>query len=172
MMTSGSSIIRSLRDRKELEKQLAFEFARKKTGPPYTLTCEHDQVILHLDVEDFDRLGVMLRGMRLVVASASGDSGGFDWLVARLENSLTHLNGGLQLIEMENEVEQAILRTAPTENDSRSYFELTIKSGTEMMLWHFTVDSKTQKRVRTSANMSMESFALLIDRFFELLSAE
>lgn len=169
-MTSGSKIICSLRDQKELEKQLVFGFAKQKTPPPYKLSCENGDVALTLQVDDFDRLGVLLRDMRLTLTTAACDSGRLDQLVTRLENGVTRLSAVLRLIEKENDIGQAILRTTPSEDGTSSYFEMTVQNGTKLKLCHFVVDETTHMRAQTSANMSMESFVALVDQLFEVLN--
>ena len=56
VMKSGEKILESLRVQKELEKQLAFDFARLDKKRPYRAEFEHKGYRLCLEIEDFDRM--------------------------------------------------------------------------------------------------------------------
>jgi hypothetical protein len=169
-MIWGEKILRSLQGQKELENQLAFGFVPQRHPLLYTATCEVAGATLHVVVEDFDRFGVLLSGIQCELSASrlSGDSDdSFDRRIERLENEVCHLYGELRLIEKDVDARQAVLCTVP---DANRFFEVKLR-GDEVMLNHFTVHEETRKRTKTPANMSMESFVLLVDQLFELLGS-
>ena len=168
-MTWGEKILQSLAGQKELEKQLTFEFVPQRSRKPYGAACGNNCVTLSLEVEDFDRFGLVLRGMQFELANSSGDEetgSEFEDLVTRLEK-VSHLYGELRLIERDDDSQQAVLRTSP--DSSNRFFEVVLRGGHTLTLGHFTVHEKTRKRIKTSANMSTESFVLLVDQLFDLV---
>jgi len=64
-MVSSEKLIQALDTEKAREKQLAFGFASRKTTRPYRLDIQEDGVRLQLEVEDFDRLGVLFNAVRV-----------------------------------------------------------------------------------------------------------
>jgi len=165
-MTSGERIIRSLRGQKELENQLAFGFARQKPGRPYLLDCEEGGVRLRLEVEDFDRLGVLLTDMQFELQGLDSDGDRFDGHIEALSRGTRHLGIGLRLIERDDNAMQAVLRTIPTREAASRYFEMILLGDLSVTLRHFTLHKKTRQRTPTSANMSMEAFVQLVDGLF------
>lgn len=173
-MTPAQRILRSLKGQRELEGQLAFGFVPQRSKPPYTLECEEMGVRLRLEVEDFDRFAVLLKSASFELAG--GGVGGdprdeFNERIDRLTAELSCLDGGLQLIEREEDTFEAILRTDPSRGASNRYFELTLTGG-EAVLRHFHVDAKTHRRTQVSANMSMESFVTVVDQLVELFGGK
>ena len=170
-MTLGEKALRSLQGQKELESQLTLGFVPRQTRKFYSVACGFADVTLQIEIEDFDRFGLVLRGMRfqLPVSDVEADSGGrFQHLAAALAGGVSHLGGELQVIESDDDLGVAILRTMP--NTTGRFFEIRLQHGGELTLNHFSVHRETRKRTETPANMSTESFVLLVDQLFELIS--
>ena len=172
-MTPSDRILSALRGQKELEDQLAFGFTPQDSQRPYGVDLSEKGVRLRLEVEDFDRLGVVLVGIELEVereATAGADEA-LNKQIDGLTKGFDYLYGDFRLIEQEKKDRQAILRTALSFNGTARYYEVVLRNGTEATLKHYTVDESRQRHAST-ANVSMDSFARLVDDLVELFGVE
>jgi hypothetical protein len=173
-MVSSDKLIQALEDQKARETQLAFGFADRKANRPYRLDVQEDGVRLHLEVEDYDRLGILLNTVEVRSTDRARESGtrvSLENQIDRITNDIRCLSGNFQLIEEDMASQVAILRTPPPRGNSSQYFELVLRRGLEVTLRHFTVGDKPRVRRASSANMSMESFRALMAHLVEIFSA-
>ncbi|MFQ5511382.1 MAG: hypothetical protein ACE5EO_05985 [Candidatus Krumholzibacteriia bacterium] len=172
-MVSSEKLIQGLEAQKARESQLTFGFARRPVSRPYRVDVEEDGVQLRVEVEDFDRLGVMLstvevRGADRVIESDARPS--LENQVDRVTSDIRCLSGEFQLIEKDTASLVAVLRTPPPCGDRAQYFELVLRGGYRLSLRHFTVGENLGARRPCASNMSMQSFRTLVSHLVRLLS--
>ena len=170
-MPHGETIINALRGQKELEAQIAFDFASKTPNRPYTVNFSSSGVLLALSVEDFGRYGVMVKEIKLTreeACSAEEMQRRFSDQLRRLTSELGYLSGPFRLIEQDPNDMLAILRTPPGNQGPTPFYEFELQAGTEAVLRHFHVSPKTMERTRADANISMKSFLKLMDHLLDI----
>ena len=174
-MKSGKKILESLRVQKELEKQLAFDFARLDKKRPYQADFEHKGWRVYLEIADFDRCGVHLNEIRIErtgSALESGEPDRIDGIVERLGSGYNGLYGPFCHLETNEAADQALLRTPPAEDMGGCFYELVLTGDREATLRHFTVSATSRRRRRTAGNLSMEAFLRLVDHVFTAFAGE
>ncbi len=167
----SNKLIQALDAEKAREKQLAFGFASCKTTRPYRLDVQENGVRLRLEVEDFDRLGVLLNAVQASSAGGADEPEGRVSLENQIERIVTDircLSGDFQLIEQDAASMVAILRTPPPNEHSSNYFEIVLRGGSEISLRHYSLDGDARTRRARPANVSMESFRRLVSQLVEL----
>lgn len=172
-MVSSEKLIQALETEKAREKQLAFGFASRKTSRPYRLDVQENGVRLYLEVEDLDRLGVLLSSVRVrCTGGAHEPQAGvsLETQINRVANDIRCLSGDFQLIEKDTASMVAILRTPPPNEHSSHYFEMVLRGGSEISLRHYSVDDNARTRHARPANVSMESFRRLVSQLVQLFS--
>ncbi len=173
IMVSSDKLIQALEDEKAREKQLAFGFADRKGERPYRLDVQENGVQLHLEVEDCDRLGILLNTVEVRCTDGAPEFEAhvsMENQIDRITNDIRCLSGNFQLIEKDKTSPVAILRTPPPSDNSSHYFELVLRRGSEVTLRHFTVGDTGVRRA-SSANISMESFRTLMAHLVEAVSS-
>ena len=129
-MVSSEKLIQALDAEKAREKQLAFGFASRKTTRPYRLDVQENGVRLHLEVDDFDRLGVLLNAVQVRSTGSVHEpeaSVSLENQIDRIVTDIRCLSGDFQLIEKDAASMVAILRTPPPNEQSSHYFEMVLR---------------------------------------------
>jgi hypothetical protein len=162
-MTAGQKILCSLQGQKERQKQMSLEFARSPMLRTLTAKCEESGVAVSLEVEDIDRLGVLLSRVTLSVDGSVSQS------AERFNERIERLTGGvhsLRVIECEVGSLYALLRTAPVGESDVRYFEITLDD-TVATLEHFVVAQTSWRRRLEPVNLSIMGFVDLVDRLVD-----
>jgi len=171
-MPHGETIVNALYEQKELETQLAFEFASQRSKRPYRVEFTDGDVTLNVEVDDFDRFGLLLREVKLTCGrkhSGAEKRRRFSNQVSRLVNEVTYLSGHFELIEQDQAEMVAVLRTVPMRNGGARFYEAELRSGGQVVLSHYDVKPNSSGRTRSDGNISMEAFRILMDHLTELL---
>ena len=171
-MKPGEKILATLQEQKELEKQMTLGFA-EKAKRPYHVEWEGQGVTMHLEVEDFDRYSVLLKGLRLESRDLGTD--GADRLkeqAARLSSGPTGLGAPFGMVESDEGMQDAVLRTSILQDPSTRFFEITLHGGHEVVLRHYSVSDTTRRRTESPGNMSIESFQRLVDHMVDVFGEE
>lgn len=168
-MKPGEKILATLQEQKELEKQMTLGFA-EKAKRPYRVEWEGRGVILHLEVEDFDRYSVLLKGLWLESKAEGPEK--LKEQAARLSSEVNGLGVSFGMVESDEGSLDAVLRTSVLQDPSPRFFEITLDGGREVVLRHYTVSNASRKRTESPGNMSIESFQRLVDHMVDVFGEE
>jgi hypothetical protein len=124
-MTLGQKIISALEE-------------AKQQGAIGGLTVQHDGAQVTLNVADFDRLGLMLNGVKIEWSEAlsAAETKAF---AERIAQRVTYLTEDLALVEWTEQNADAMLRSTPQEMQGQrsDYFELCLWGGRALQLCRY-----------------------------------
>ena len=158
-MKRGDEILRTLQEQRTHEGDTP---KKPSANEPFVATSENSGVTMRLEIDDFDRHGVVLREIAIRITTARKPT--LDEWVARLKG-ISALPAEVQLIEHDSTSSQVVFRTRP--DTMGRFVELRLDRGSVLTLVCFAVDKRTNKRQRTAVNMSRDSFVMLVDELCE-----
>ncbi|NIM19450.1 MAG: hypothetical protein GTO51_03610 [Candidatus Latescibacteria bacterium] len=170
-MRYGDQLIDALRGQKELEKQTVLGFITMKEKRRFVEELLAEGVRLRVCVDDIDQYGLLLVDLDLEVTEerfAGRDAADFQYRVKRVCEEIPYLDGNFQLVEMDRKGLHAVLRTEPTKDIEKSYYELEIIDGREARLRRFTLSGDVPRRNASVAVLSTDTFRRLTDRLIEI----
>ncbi len=170
-MRYGERLIKKLWDRKELEKQTLLDFAAVKKEPSCTETLQAEGIQISVCVDNIDRFGLLLHSFELTLteeAAADGITEKIEELVNQICEKIPYLDGQFHCVEMDRKGQDAVLRTEPTKDAEKSYYELEILAGREARIRYFTMSNDLKQRKASPANISIETLRRLTDQLIEV----
>ncbi len=119
-MVSSEKIMQALESEKARGKQQAPGSAHRKASGPFRLDVQENGVRLRLEVEEFDRLGILLNTIQVRSTDRAGEFDArvsLEYQIDRITRDIRCLSGDFKLIEKDTASLVAILRTPPPSDD-------------------------------------------------------
>lgn len=129
---------------------------------PLKLTVSDHGVKVHVELEDFDRLGCLLKGLEIFTESPCGDK--IESQANSIMDNITYLIDRLAVVELDNLNHQLLLRSERPLKDENFilYDEIILDKGNHLRLQRVCFDMEGRERRDISSNLSLDLLAKLV----------
>jgi hypothetical protein len=155
--------------RSVLDKIYALK-ATDKSEDRFEVAFEDGQLIWNFEIEDLDKLGVLILGLDVKVKVSPRLS-----LLRQsevLRQTLTYLEEDFSVVEHDPDSRTVILRSnLPRRSETAvHYYEIVLSNGDQLSFRRYSFDRVTAKRQSCAANLARANFERLIGDFESLFS--
>jgi hypothetical protein len=149
-----------------LSKRIADQLGKAPPEQIGAIQAVEDEVLVHLKLADWDRLGCILE--RVELKNTHGNALGLDPF--RIEEKVTYLGETLRVIETEKERGRHILRSASPRKDEEviSFFEMVLDENEGLSLVRYAYDRRLGERAPVPTTLTRDCLKRLLDDLIEL----
>jgi len=143
-------------------KKIIEELAGAKSPKPLKLTVSDHGVEVHVELEDFDRLGCLLKGVEIFMEESCEDR--IEAQSNNIMDKITYLIDRFKVVELDNFNHQVLLRSEKplTYDNSLLYDEIIIQKGNHLKLHRVCFDVGKREQMEAHSNISLDLLAKLI----------